>query len=351
MKVPHAALALVLALATTTAGARAGADDATLVFIDKASGDRADDLSKRGLALASGEKKYPEAEALLREAWGLKRSYDIAANLGIVDTKLEKWREAAELLSYAFRTFPGNGKPEHKRLIETTLAKAAQHVAAVKLIVRAKAAAPGDAPVEHAEVSVDGTSVGVTPVETVFLDPGQHTLAAERPGVGAGSRVVDAQAGASMDVEVVLQRQADPPPGGPGPAARRPLWPTLVTGGAAILAVGVGAGLAGAASAKRSDAVAVRMQLGTGTPACAGTPSPTAAASCQALQSDMVSHDMLDRAALGAFIAGGALAVAAAGLGAWAATGPKDDKGIKSSVRLAPLVGTSEAVVVVVGSW
>jgi hypothetical protein len=43
------------------------------------------------------------------------------------------------------------------------------------------------------------------------------------------------------------------------------------------------------------------------------------------------------RAALGAFVVGGAFAAAAAGLGAWWASGPKDATTQKTGVRVAPV--------------
>jgi hypothetical protein len=165
-------------------------------------------------------------------------------------------------------------------------------------------------------------------------------------------REIDTAAGEVHELKLVLKRAAGPedvPPPPPVVVARRPLWPALVTGGAAVLLFAAGGGLAGAASGKRANADALRAKLGTANAPCASPPLPGAAADCQAFQYDMASHDTFDRAALGTFVAGGALAAAAAGLGVWAITGPKDDRGRKSSVRIVPAASPGGAVVV--GTW
>lgn len=333
MKVLNVAISLALALATVP-GRVALAQGEAPVFIvnERAASDRADELSKRALALASHHKGYAEAEAMLREAWGLKRSYDIAANLGIVEAKLEKWRDAAERLAYALRTFPANGKPEHRKLLETTLAQAAPHLAAVKVKVRAH----GDAPVERAEVSVDGASVGVTPLEVLFLEPGQHTITAERQGAGFGKRVLDLRAGSSEEVEVVVEplpMTVKPPSWRPGPALIIP---------AAVLAAGglaAGTGLTVAANGKASDVAHMQLPL---TSSCSVS-SPATSARCAALHEAAASKVRLSNGAASGFLAGSAFAIVTTGLAVWAVRA--------APVRVSPAVGAGYTGVTLQGVW
>jgi hypothetical protein len=193
-------------------------------------------------------------------------------------------------------------------------------------------------------VTVNGNTVGTAPVaSTLFVEPGTVVVEAKLAGYVGVRRELSVAKGSEQDVTLALVQVAPPP------VEKRPLWPALVTGGAALVAIGVGAGFTGAASAKRADAETVGMKLGA--VVCTGTPASGAALDCQRLQSDIASHDTLNRAALGSFIVGGALAVAGAGLGAWVATVPKDNNRTASMLRVAPLASRSEAGVVVLGSW
>src|ERR1700679_4224184 len=52
------------------------------------------------------QKKLDEAELACLAAWKLKKSFDLAGNLGTLEADLKKWRTAAEFLAYALREFP-----------------------------------------------------------------------------------------------------------------------------------------------------------------------------------------------------------------------------------------------------
>src|SRR6185369_11615173 len=84
--------------------------------------------------------RWKEAEPLFQQAWALKHSYDIGGNLGIAELKLGKYRDAAEHLSYALKTFPANGKGPHRDLIQESLGKAKAQVAMVTIEVNQKGA-------------------------------------------------------------------------------------------------------------------------------------------------------------------------------------------------------------------
>ena len=83
-------LLLASAAATGATSALAGSPT-TFIVVDHAASDQADELLKRGLGLAKVD-RWAEAEPLMRQAWELKRSYDIAGNLGIVEAARSEWR-------------------------------------------------------------------------------------------------------------------------------------------------------------------------------------------------------------------------------------------------------------------
>jgi hypothetical protein len=313
------------------------------VVSDKTASDRADELVKRALTLAAGSQEhYPEAEPLLRQAWDLKHSYDIAANLGIVEAGLGKWRDAAEHLAFALKNFPANGKPEHRKLGELTLAKALAQVTALTIKTN----------VAKAEVFVDGKSVGVSPLpEVVFLDPGTRTIEAKKPGYSTASRVFEAQKGESSDLTLVLQEQAPPPPPTGTPPTPPPGWkpgPAVFVPMAVLAAAGIaaGAGLTVAANGKSADERSLGAQVGPSW-ACAGQPPASIANTCATLQSAGSSRVALSKAAVGSFVAGGVFALGTAGLALWRVSA----RGAPPPVRVAPTMGANGAGVVLEGTW
>ena len=98
---PPCGLLVALLAVSPVAGASPGDDDAT--------SQRLADLYKRANALY-GQKSLAEAEGLYLEAWNLKKTYDVACNLGALELDLGKLREAAEHLAFALREFPAGEK-------------------------------------------------------------------------------------------------------------------------------------------------------------------------------------------------------------------------------------------------
>src|SRR4051812_2896716 len=104
-----------LTFATSGGILSARAADPPASASDDAAGARADDLAHKGNDLAL-KLRWKEAEPLFQQAWALKHSYDIGGNLGLAELALGKYRDAAEHLSYALKTFPANGKGPHREL-------------------------------------------------------------------------------------------------------------------------------------------------------------------------------------------------------------------------------------------
>src|SRR5262249_46035964 len=140
---------------------------------------------------------WADAEGFLARAWQKKQSYDIAANLGIAETALRKFRSAAGHLDFALRTFPGNGKPENRALIQETFEKARAEVGALRIRVS----------VEGAQVFVDGEKVGLAPIDhAVYVDAGQHQVEAALVGYGRAQQSIPASKGGVVDVSLTLIR-------------------------------------------------------------------------------------------------------------------------------------------------
>jgi hypothetical protein len=328
------AFVLLALLAGTVRSARAK-EPAPFVAADRAASDRADELTKQALALAKAD-RWKEAEPVIREAWSLKQSYDIAGNLGIIENHLSEWPDAAEHLRYALRTFPANGKPEQKKLLELTLANALPHVAAVKIVAN----------VDKADVLVDGRSVGVTPLaESVFVGPGRRGVEVKRQGYVDAMQDVDAPQGGSVEVALTLHAEAPP-------LSRPPLGVVIAAGVLGAGGIAAGAGLTVAANSNAADAATRRSTLGGAGNACAGNPAGMVVTNCTALHNDGAKQTSLSNGAVGAFVAGGVLAAVGVGLGVWTLTGRKDaGKRSAWSLKVAPTAGMGEGGVVVVGQW
>lgn len=292
-------VALSLAWTATAAPARAQKPPAILEQ-DRAVSDHADELFRAGNVLAKQD-RWTEAEPLFREAWGLKRSYDIAGNLGIAEASLRRWRDAAEHLSFAMRTFPANGKPEHRKLLEGTLARALHEVATLKLEVTP----------EKAEVLVDGKSVGTAPLaDAVFLEPGTRRVRARLAGYETKAATVEATKGAAIEVRLEMKKEVVVPPVPPPlrPARRSPM-PGIVTGSVAGAALATGIGLMVSSAAKRSTAQDMSNAIRGAQHSCVAG-AQNFDASCPAVKSATQTSDTLHDAGVGVLIGAGALAVA-----------------------------------------
>ena len=331
---------VLLSTAVSTAPAYA-APPPVFVVSDKTASDRADELVKRALVLGDKD-RYADAAPLLREAWGLKRSYDIAANLGIIEAALNEWRNAAEHIAYALKTFPANGKPEHRKLLEDTLASALPRIATLAIKVN----------VDRAEVFVDGKSVGLAPLaDVVFLEPGTRKIEARLPGYDTAIQAVEAVKGGSSETALTLRQTAAPPLGTAPPLRTEDPPPDpsrrVVIGvgvGAAAVALGLGVAFTVVANGKADDASTMRGNLAKIQPnACGSTPAAT---DCQTLHGLWSDRATFGNAAAWSFIGAGVLGVATVG---FALLGPK--RSSKTEIHAIPAVGPGTAGLIVHGAW
>jgi hypothetical protein len=196
-------------------------------------------LGKEQLKAGNVREAYTEYKA----AWDLKRSYDIAANLGNVEFELGMPRDAAEHLSFALKNAAVSVPQDKIEKIKARLAEAKNLVGATVVQVN----------IDGAEVFIDGRSVGRSPLtEELYVDPGPCTVEAKLAGHDNARETVDFRRATTRTVMLTLKLTGSvgpaasasasgqtPPPPPPG----KSLVPVSI--GIGLGAVGLGLGIAG----------------------------------------------------------------------------------------------------------
>lgn len=320
-----------------------GPADATT---DIKSNDQADVLFHKGKASFDAG-KVDEAYALYQSAWAIKQTHDIAGNLAQAELKLGKTRDAAEHLAFALAHFPPSLQSDRRDGLKKVLDGLRQQLGVLHIKLS----------VTEAKVTMDGRVLGAAqPLDEVFVGVGSHTVVAELPGYTTATTTVQATAGSSQDVNLVLVKPAPVPEGEPPKKTREDPKPPVASAGPSpllILASGVlgvagvaaGIGLTAAANGKSTDADALGAKLPGS--ACAGTPAAAFAADCTALSSTLGEQSTRRNAAFVSFAAGGAFALVAVGLGVWKLKSPATT----SKLHIAPVVGVRDGGVVLGGVW
>lgn len=255
-------------------------------------------------AFAKGDKQG--AYEAYKAAWALQQSYDIAGNLGGVELKLGKHRDAAEHLAFSIEGFPPTGDPAQRAALEKRLAEAIKEVGRVRVQVNVAGAA----------VTVNGKPAGTSPLRAlVFVEPGTVTIAAKRDGYRDEIRPVTVPKGTQQEVALTLT---------PLPVERRSLVPGIVLGsvGGAALVTGiglfVGAGSKGSSARDLHDAI---LKAGGSCVAGAGNYD----ARCGDLHSTASGANTMQRAGAALLVVAGAGAVGSVIYFAWpqASAGPR----------------------------
>jgi hypothetical protein len=284
---------------------------------------------------------WAEAHASFLAAWKLTPHYQIAANLGTTEVLLGKHRDAAEHLSWYLREAPAV-KAEARREAEAQLKEALAKVGSITVEV-----APAGA-----EVTVDGASVGKAPLASpVFLDPGEHEIAAKLDGYASTRGSVTARAGAAGALSLRLEPAAAPAsPGrsevqkGVGGPDKRLVYTGLgVTGAAA----GVGAvfGVLSLLRTGDADERYAEVRKEGGEYACS---LGQRAAKCNALvdlYEDAAAFTKVSWIGFGSAATAGAATL----IYSWMATPPK--AGEPARVQAIPLIARGGGGVVMTGAW
>jgi hypothetical protein len=193
-------------------------------FADPTDDQRAKDLAAAGTDLfANGDAKGGEAK--LEQAWAIKKTADIAGNLGSVELELKEYDRAANHLSYCDRHLPVSTPAEERDRLRTQLAEAKKYVGVLALDVHP----------DGVEIDIDGDNAGRSPLEgPVFVNPGAHKIVAKRDGLITKELSLTVQAQEELNQKLVLEPAALPPP-----KRRSPVPGAVVLGlGGASLVVG-----------------------------------------------------------------------------------------------------------------
>jgi tetratricopeptide (TPR) repeat protein len=316
-------------LVSTSLGAQPPPEEAPTPKEARKQSERADELFAQGNE-AFDKGQLDEAYSIYQQAWALKRTYDIAGNLGQVELKLGKFRDAAEHLDFTIRLFPPTGKPEPRDAIRRAFDAARREVGALVLKVN----------VQGAAVTIDGKPIGRSPFEaTVFVEPGTRVIEATLEAHMPTRISIKIDRNERRDVALSLTPKAQPPP----PPRNVPL---LLTGfGVSLAAAGTGVGLMIASTGKGNDADAMLQDLikneDDGRCPCG---SDVERARLLGLRQE---HDLTFNVAVGMFIGAGALAL---GTAVYALT-PSFQKPEMKSARLVPWFTDRAGGALFVGSF
>jgi hypothetical protein len=165
------------------------------------------DLARKAFDVGNGlhdRGMLSEAEDVYLVAWKLKKSYDVAANLGNVEADLKHPGRAAAFLAFALREFPVGGKPSLRESLAKLLAEVRQQVGALRVQLNV----PG------AEVLVDGVSLGSFPLpDDVFVEPGPHRILAKAAGYRDAQATAKVAKGQAQEVRLELKPKTRGPAG------------------------------------------------------------------------------------------------------------------------------------------
>lgn len=330
-------LTCVLSLAPSIASAQQPVDQADVYF-------------RQGNILYKAQ-SFAEAREAFASAWKLKKAHDIAANLAYTEMRLGRFREAAEHLAFAVKTWPPTGKADKRDYAIERFETAKREVGTLTVHVSET----------KADILVDGQFAGTSPLDTdIFVDPGSHTVEAKLIYFADAKQAVNVAKGSPATVNLMLAPALRPSPAPssptvvvappatlPSPSSRVSPALFVVGGSLAALGLAIGGGLTLVANGKGADAKTLRADLGSRS-ACAGSTVDTP--SCTALKGDLASKDSFTKAAFASFIVGGAFALATTSLGAWAGIAPTRE-GRAQSVRVVPILGRNEGGAAVFGNF
>ncbi len=230
--------------------------------VSKEQADEARALFKDGVQ-AQREGDFKGAYEALRKSYNLRRSFDTAANLGIVEFRLERYTDSAMHLGYWLRNYPTSEDPERYARMKEMFQQVRPHVGGVRIEVDV----PG------ANVFIDDEPVGAAPIDyELFVNPGEHEVRADFQGKTT-SKAFEVDKGGTTDVELRLNEKSSESGAEPDESqspsaaiseseeshrrgAQRNWVPAYILGGVTVAALGtslVFRGLAGGAKRKAED--------------------------------------------------------------------------------------------------
>jgi PEGA domain len=291
--------------------------------------DPADDLFAQGAA-AYHAGRLAEAEDKLRQAWALKKTHDIAGDLGLVELKLGKLALAAEHIAWALQHFPPTESDQTRQGFADMLANVRLQVVSLRIHVN----------VDGATVLVNGRSLGTAPpiADEVFVEPGTIRVTARHDAYEAAEQTLSLAKGDARDVSLKLAPIVVEP-------ARRSIVPAAVMGGVGGAALVTGVVLLGLGVSKRSDFFSLGAQ--TNHTCVVHAPAPQGA--CAQLASEATQADTLGNGGIVALVVTGAAAIGVTTYMLWPTS--RREAGSGRSLRVAPLASVNGGGVLLSGSF
>lgn len=305
---------------------------------------KADDLYRKARAhIAANE--WPQAFALLWDAYQLKKSHDIVSNLGHAELRLGKYPAAAQHLAQGLALLPANGQDDARKRIADLLAEAKKEVGTLKLTV-----SPPNALVNVGGQRVDPESVN----GEIYVEAGEMRVEAggleDYEGVARSVKVAKGQV---VDVALALTPRGQGVPSatatGTGvPTAPGPNKAVVIAGGAiAGAAIIAGAVMYGAATGMQGALQKDAPKNPDGSLTCvANPPAGTAIPTCDDLRDRGRAANALGQAGVGLLIGGGAVAIGTLLYGLWPRSASKTP-----AAGLVPVATPHGAGFVVTGSF
>lgn len=319
--------------------------------------EKADALFREGVRFVT-QQRWADAENKFLAAFALNQTYDVANNLGQTQYRMGKYRDAAEHLAYAVQHWPLIGKKDARDLALKRLDEVKKQVGALKVSINA----------QGAEVSVDGTTVGRSPLEVqVFVEAGPHLVIARLAGYDEARADVKSQKGEEQEVNLTLVKSPRGPEagafgrsnggsvggggsGGPGPGDGGKDQPAgankavLIAGGAtAGVALVAGVVFTVLANGKAADADAL---MGTLRQRGAPDPCKTYSADCDSIERSRVAQGQLASGALISFLGAGVVGLGTLG---YALLAPQ--RRSAAHARVVPVVSATQPGLIVEGTW
>lgn len=152
-------------------------------------------LKYRQAAALMGEKKHTDAKRVFLELWNKAKTHEVATSLGQIELVAHNYVEAAQYLSFAIATYPPHQDEKMLSGLRKWLDDAKKHVATAELTCN----------VNGAVVSIDGTDVGKTPLDSpLFVAPGRHALLVNMDGYKMADRAINGAEGSTEKVEITM---------------------------------------------------------------------------------------------------------------------------------------------------
>lgn len=326
---------------------------------DAALSDRAKAYYVEGMKAAEA-KNWVQAHAAFLEAWRLNEHYQIAANLGSMEIKLGKYRDAAEHLSVYLRKAPQDKVKDRMRAL-AFYEEAKKKVGTVQVTVN----------VNGAEILVDDKVVGISPMlDDIYVDPGPRFIKVRKTGHNATETTIEAAAGSTHQVPLTMGKPPEPPKPEVEPAPPPPVRPVVpesdafkpkrevVIAGVAVTAVGLVAGtifaVVSSGQATDADDRMGQLEKAGGPNACT---TGVYQSECDTLRDLRGGRDTFGNLAVWSFITAG---LAGTGTAIYALVLPSVSGGTpdsepapapKSSARFTPVVTPQGGGLMVTGSF